>query len=286
MSVDDSSIRFDGGRIGFLLIHGLGGTPLEMRYIARGLWRAGYTVHCPQLAGHCGTYEELRATGWHDWYASCAAALQELRDDCDIVVVGGLSAGAILALNLAADYPDQVDSAVLYAPTLKLDGWGVPWYSRFFRLVTQRWCADLFPFAERHPYGLKDERIRALAIAAINSGDSSKAGQMRNPGSVMLELRWLVQAVCAKLRITKQPTLIIHPREDDRASLGNTAYLLKHLGGLVDAFVLDDSYHVITMDKQRDLVLNRTIAHVAWLTEQGLIRDEDGVDQVLLQHSM
>jgi len=53
----------------------------------------------------------------------------------------------------------------------------------------------------------------------------------------------------------------------------------------VDAFVLDDSYHVITMDKQRDLVLNRTIAHVAWLTQQGLIRCEDGVDQVLFQHS-
>ena len=133
--------------------------------------------------------------------------------------------------------------------------------------------------------GLKDERIRALATAAINSGDSSKAGQMRNPGSVMLELRWLVQAVCAKLSNTKQPTLIIHPREDDRASLGNPAYLLKHLGGQVDALVLDDSYHVITMDKQRDLVLNRTIAHVTWLTQQGLIRDEGGVDQVLFQHS-
>ena len=36
----------------------------------------------------------------------------------------------------------------LYAPTLWLDGWGIPWYSNFFKLVTQKWFADYFKFEE------------------------------------------------------------------------------------------------------------------------------------------
>jgi hypothetical protein len=34
----------------------------------------------------------------------------------------------------------------------------------------------------------KDERVRALVMAAIQSGDSALAGQLSNPGGVMLEL--------------------------------------------------------------------------------------------------
>src|SRR5262245_25483571 len=70
MHVADQSLRFPGGRQGFLLIHGLGGTPMEMRYIAQGLARAGHTAHVPQLAGHCGSAQDLKATGWLDWYES------------------------------------------------------------------------------------------------------------------------------------------------------------------------------------------------------------------------
>jgi len=32
------------------------------------------------------------------------------------------------------------------------------------------------------------------------------------------------------------------------------------LGGRVDTVVLDDSYHVVTMDRQRDIVAERTVA--------------------------
>ena len=58
------------GRSGVLLVHGLTGTPNEMRFVARGLHEAGYTVHAVQLAGHCGSAEDLVKTGWQDWYAS------------------------------------------------------------------------------------------------------------------------------------------------------------------------------------------------------------------------
>ena len=105
MAMRDYSETFRGGPVGFLLIHGLGGTPVEMRFVARGLARAGHTVHCPQLAGHCGSFEDLRATGWKDWYHSVQTAYRELRNTCKKVIVGGLSMGAILAWTWPPNIP-------------------------------------------------------------------------------------------------------------------------------------------------------------------------------------
>ena len=174
--IEDKSFRLAGGQTGFLLIHGLGGTPIEMRYIAQGLARAGHTVHVPQLAGHCGSVDDLTNTGWIDWYDTVEEEHRLLREKCDKVIAGGLSMGAILALHHAAQHPQDVSALALYAPSLWLDGWGVPWYTRFFSLITQKWLADYIPFAERHPWGIKDPRIRALVEQAITSGDSSQAG--------------------------------------------------------------------------------------------------------------
>ena len=265
MRATDHGLRFPGGGTGFLLIHGLGGTPIEMRYVAQGLARAGHTVHVPQLAGHCGSLEELRATGWQDWYASVEQEHRRMASHCRCVIACGLSMGAILAIHHAAHHPREVAGLGLYAPTLWLDGWGVPWYSALFGLITQKWCADFVNFAERDPWGIKDPRLRGLVEQAITSGDSSKAGIAALPGSLMLELRWLVQHVKEELNHVRQPALIVHPREDDRASLRNVHYLQKRLGGVVDTVVLDDSYHVVTLDRQRHLVVSRTLEFIAQL---------------------
>jgi carboxylesterase len=262
MEIDDQSLRFEGGPRGFLLIHGLGGTPMEMRYVAQGLARAGHTVHVPQLAGHCGSAEELEATSWQHWYESVEDEHHRLREHCDTVVVGGLSMGAILALHHAARYPSDVSALALYAPSLWLDGWGIPWYSHLFTLITQKWLARMFPFAERDPWGIKDPRIRALVEQAIKSGDSSKAGIAALPGSLMLELRWLVQQVKQEVPEIAQPALIVHPREDDRASLRNATFLQDHLAGLTQTVVLDDSFHIVTLDRQRQIVVSRTLEFV------------------------
>jgi carboxylesterase len=267
MHVTDQSIRLAGDGLGFLLIHGLGGTPMELRYVAHGLAGAGHTVHVPQLAGHCGTVDELKATAWTDWYASVEREHDRLRGRCNGIVVGGLSVGAILALRLAVARPDAVSGLALYAPSLWLDGWGVPWHATLFRLVTAKWFADWVPFAERYPWGIKDERLRTFVERAIRSGDSSRAGVAALPGSLMLELRWLVQRVRSEIGEVRQPALIIHPREDDRASLRNLHYLQSGLGGLTETVVLDDSYHIVTLDRQRQIVVARTLEFAARLQE-------------------
>jgi carboxylesterase len=278
MDLTDLSIRLAGGRLGFLLIHGLGGTPMELRYVAQGLAHAGHTVHVPQLAGHCGTVEELKATRWPDWYASVEHEHDRLKGRCDAIVVGGLSVGSILALHLAAARPETVSGLALYAPSLWLDGWGVPWHAALFRLVTQKWCADWFPFAERHPWGMKDPRLRVLIERAIKSGDSSRAGIAALPGRLMLELRWLVQRVRSEIADVRQPALIIHPRQDDRASLRNLHYLQSSLGGLAETVVLNDSYHLVTLDRQRQVVVARTLEFAQRLQQgifQTLAKEDD-----------
>ncbi|MGE5511096.1 MAG: alpha/beta hydrolase [Bacteroidota bacterium] len=260
MTIKDRSTFHSGGRVGFLLIHGLGGTPVELRFVAQGLARAGHTVYCCQLAGHCGTIEDLRTSTWQQWYASVKQAHDRLKEHCDIIIAGGLSMGGILALHLAHERPQEVHGLALYAPTLKLDGWAMPWYSFVLRWVRPTPIKFELNLPEHDPYGIKDERLRAFVVGSMLSGDSSEAGVFSTPVRSFAHFNSLLAVVKKELRKITTPALIIHPREDDIASLGNALYLQRKLGGLVDTVVLDDSYHIVTLDRQRHVVVERSIA--------------------------
>jgi carboxylesterase len=259
----DRSEFLPGGRLGVLLIHGLGGTPTELRFIAQSLARCGHTVLCSQLAGHCGTPEELRRSTWQEWDASVQEAHDRLRETCDVIVAGGLSMGGILALQLAQKRPEAVHGLLLYAPTLALDGWSMPWYSRALPYVRGLPTGLDFELAEREPYGLKDERVRALVLSSMQSGDSGQAGVFNTPMRSFAQFNKLVAVVKRDLGKVRQPALIVHPRDDDMASLKNAHYLQAHLGGLVDSVILDDSYHMVTLDQQRQIVAERSAGFVA-----------------------
>ena len=204
MITADHSFTIGDGRTGFLLIHGLGGTPLELKFVAKGLARHGFTVHCPQLAGHCGDESDLLATDWRDWYASVEVGLDTLRRRCDTVIAGGLSMGAVLALHLAAKRQDEVHGLALYAPTLWYDGWAMPWYRFMLSFAMQspvgRWIVQRFyNFVETEPYGIKDPTIRAVVVAAMQSGDSTLAGVLTTPGEAVIQLHRLVTVVKKEL---------------------------------------------------------------------------------------
>lgn len=262
----DQSYRIKGGRTGVLLLHGLCGTPAELRFVANSLAREGYTVHCPMLAGHGGSEALLEASSWTDWYESADSALDQLRSECDTVIVGGLSTGAILALLLAARRPNDVQGLKLYSPTLWLDGWRVPWYAGLFRLVTQKWLARLIAFPAPHNFGIKDQRIREFVQSAMAAGDKAAPPPLsRMSGGVVLERRWLVDAAQRVLGAVTQPVLIVHPREDDFAGLSNVTYLQHKLPGGVETVILDDSYHIVTVDRQRHVVAERSVEFVGRL---------------------
>jgi carboxylesterase len=261
----DRSLLLQGGRVGVLLIHGLGGTPVELRFIAQALARAGHTVYCCQLAGHCGTPEELRRSTWQQWYASVESAHDRLAETCDVILAGGLSMGGILALHLAQRRPAGVHGLLLFAPTLKLDGWSMPWHSVFLQYVRPLPVRLELDLTERDPYGLKDERVRRIVVASMQSGDTGAAGVFSTPMRSFAHFNLLVAEVKRSLHNVRQPTLIVHPRQDDIASLKNAHYLQANLGGLVDTLVLDNSYHMVTLDQQRHIVAERTAGFVAWV---------------------
>jgi carboxylesterase len=242
-----------------------------MAFVARGLERAGYAVHCPVLAGHCDTEDALSETSWEDWYDSAEAGLRLLAERCGKVVVAGLSTGAVLALRLAVKNPQLVSGLALYSPTLWLNGRRVPWSAALFRLVRSRWLARLFRFPASAELGIKDQRLRAIISNAVASPGAS-AIKRATPGVAALERQRLVETVAPEIRHIIAPVLIMHPREDAYAGLSNATRLQEWLSGPVELVVLEDSYHLVTVDRQRGLVLERTLDFLARIGETRLAK--------------
>ena len=259
----DTTHRIPGGKAGVLLIHGLCGTPAEMRFIAMGLARAGYTVHCPTLAGHGGTRQDIVNTRWQDWYRSAQAALDEMREECDTVIVGGLCLGSLIALHLAANNRDKVQGVALFSPTLWINGWAMPWYTKLFSLVRTRWMANLMQFPDAPSLGIKCPRVREFVRTALAASDASDLGTVGTPGAMLLEHRRLAAAAKKILKRIVQPVLILHSREDDYANLDNASYVQANIAAPTELVVLEDSYHMITLDKQRHVVVGKTSAFAA-----------------------
>ena len=92
---------FAGNHIGCLLIHGLSGSPSEMRYMGERLAKEGCTVSGILLSGHGTTPEIMAKTSWEDWVKDAEAGVRRLRKSCDIVIGIGLSMGGLLVLHLA-----------------------------------------------------------------------------------------------------------------------------------------------------------------------------------------
>ncbi|WP_121252502.1 alpha/beta hydrolase [Nocardioides ferulae] len=107
-----------GRRIGVLLSHGFTGSPASMKPWGEHLGSLGYGVEVPRLPGHGTTWQEMNRTTWADWYGEVARAFDKLCLDHDAVVVGGLSMGGALALQLAADHPDRVAGVMVVNPAL------------------------------------------------------------------------------------------------------------------------------------------------------------------------
>ena len=257
-----------GNRIGFFLVHGLGGSPVEMRFLAQSLNRAGHHVVCPMLAGHGGTPAEFEASRWTEWYISAEVALEKMARDCDTIITGGISAGALIALRLAAKRKDLVAGCALYAPTFWPNGWTIPKSLHLFKLVTTKWFANLFTFSEQAPYGIKDERIRKLVLDSLTAGDKPMHEIFGRRGGTLLEFRWLAKDTTKHIGTVTQPVFLVHPRHDDQSDLSNSMVLQRKLGGRVETLILDDSFHMVVLDRQRQLVVDRSLGFAANLAAE------------------
>ncbi|AVR03257.1 alpha/beta hydrolase [Pluralibacter gergoviae] len=264
--IGNHEIHLAGNRTGVLLIHGLTGTPSEMRDVARRLHSGGgYTVHCVQLAGHCGDVDDLIATGWRDWYQSVVDAAARLRQEVDYLFVGGLSMGAILALKYASAHP--VAGVLVYGATFRADGWSIP--------ASARLLAPLLPLATRlrigrrrtvdemEPYGIRNEILRRRIAKAMLGGDSGAAGLPGNPWPSLSEMIHLSRNVRRNLWRVADPCLILHAEHDDVAHRRNALLVRKRVSGPCELALLKNSYHMITIDNDRDELVSRSLQFIA-----------------------
>ena len=105
--------------VGVVLVHGYMAAPLEVRELAEYLGRRGFWVYTPRLKGHGTAPEDLAIRTFKDWVASVDAGYAVISNICRQVVVGGFSAGAGLALDLAARV-DRVKGVFAVSPPMRL----------------------------------------------------------------------------------------------------------------------------------------------------------------------
>lgn len=242
-----------------LLVHGMTGAPGEMKLLARRLNRRGLAVSTPLLAGHGIDETELLKTRWQDWLGSVRTAFEALEADNDEVYIAGICVGGALGLALAAEDP-RVAGVAVYSMTYRYDGWNMPAWNRaitpLLRPFTGLPIIRRWGYTEPYPFGLKDERLRegmnssqgAVIPGLLDKVPFGSMGQMH-------DLADHIDRVAARIR---QPVLILHATDDDMSNPRNARRLKASLGDRAELHMLDDCYHMIHVDRQRDVVADLT----------------------------
>lgn len=258
------TMTLPGGEHAVLALHGLLGNPLEMQYLGRRLQQAGYTVHIPLIPGYgyaAGAHGSYRTANHESWYAEVLRQFDELKRTHTTVSVTGLCIGAVLALRLAADRGAEIASLSLLATTLAYDGWSLPWYRFLLPLVYYTPWRRFYSFEETAPYGVKNPRLQRWFAREMKNKGGSAAGAARLSGEALYQAHRLIGEVRARLGQIGTPALIVHAQEDDMASTRSADLVEKKIASTVKRkVILHDSYHIITLDNEKELVADETVA--------------------------
>lgn len=239
------------------MLHGLSSSPLELRYLARYLNNEGFTTCAPVLDGYSAGTVEQRMERWLD---AAMAEYDALASRYARVSICGLSIGAALALALARRRPNA-QSLVLLSLTLSYDGWAIPWYRfllnwAYFTPLRSRWR-----YRESEPFGLRNEALRTKIARAMQRNDFSEVGPSTISLPALHEASRLANNVRANLHEIRNDCLIVHAIDDETASPRNAREVAAKLGtSFLRTIWLDDSYHMITSDNEREVVARETAA--------------------------
>ncbi len=246
-SLDVGEFSFDGREASALLIHGLTGSPYEMRYLGERIAQSGFRARGVCLAGHGGSPEALARTSFEDWYKSAEQGFDELRSHGDPVVAVGLSMGAVLAARLACERSDEVAGVAMLASAFYLNR------SAEFALAIARYFG---PFARRfHLAGngpdIADPETRRVYPRVTLM-----------PVAAALELTQLSAHVREKLDNIRGPAIIVHSRQDHVCPYRRNVSLLMRQLAVPDKrlVTLEESFHVVTVDRERERVAGEVVA--------------------------
>ncbi|MGI4779311.1 MAG: alpha/beta hydrolase [Janthinobacterium lividum] len=261
----------EAGRMAVLLLHGLCSTPDELRSVESSLRSLGYAVQPLAIDGYSfdAAAAVQAATPFEEWIDTIERRIDALRATHERVMLIGISAGASLALGAAVRCGTRVDALVLMSTTLQFDGWAVPKLQFLLPVMLYTPLGRFWKYKERAPYGVKNERVRAwiereLRTRRISSAGSSIIGvsHLREHDRLLRHLRRnLAKVVCGSV-------LALHAREDEVASVANVAILARELGcGAFRSVVLGNSFHMITIDNDRQQVVRETVEFAASIAQ-------------------
>ncbi|WP_050462567.1 alpha/beta hydrolase [Herbaspirillum autotrophicum] len=239
-------------RTGALLIHGLGGTQFDLGVMHKALLRAGVEIHSITLPGHGGQPEDLIPVRAEQWLDAVTALYQELRPQYQELHVIGMCMGALLATALCQRVQHTAGKLVTLAPPIYIDGWSTPWYSQLrhlFYLIPG--VASRMRVEEGEPFGIKNALVRAVVKAKFARGDNFHYAWV--PLACVRQVDRLRQWVMDGATAITCPTLIVHAREDELTSLKSAEFLQQHIPD-ARTVILEDSYHMICVDNDRELV--------------------------------
>jgi carboxylesterase len=234
--------RHEGGEVAVLLCHGFTGSPQSLRPWAQHLAGQGLTVSLPLLPGHGTRWQDMALTGWQDWYAEVDRELRALRRRCARVFVAGLSMGGALALRLAARHGEGVEGVIVVNPANKVHGLS----------------AYALPVA-RHLV----RTTKGIASDIAKEG-VLESGYDRVPLHSAHSLRAFLRLVDGELPQVTQPLLLLRSVHDHVVPPADSARVLSRVSSTdVTEILLEQSYHVATLDHEADRIFEESYAFIA-----------------------
>lgn len=225
-----------------LCLHGLTGTPYEVRSVGEALAEAGLRAVGPRLAGHGDTPETLAATTQGEWVEGVRRAYEKIAAASDQVFVVGLSLGGLLSLDLAAHAPVAGVVAIgtplaLRRPIPQL----VPWVKRIMPMLPKRGGSDIRdPQARsRHP------GFRVMPLWSVHELVRLQAKVIRSLGQITA------------------PALIAHGVHDHTANPADAERIYQEIGSQERELLwLERSGHVVPVDYDGALLASRIVEFV------------------------
>ncbi|PZS20668.1 MAG: hypothetical protein DLM57_00745 [Pseudonocardiales bacterium] len=235
----------DGGPIGVVLSHGFTGTPASMLPWAEHLAAAGYTVRLPLLPGHGTRWQDTNRSRWTDWYRAIEDAFDEVAARCDTVFACGLSMGGTLVTRLAEQQGDRLAGLVLVNPSYATERFD----AKFARYIG---------WAVRSSPGIGSD---------IKKPDVVEPALDRTPVRAFASLQKLWRITLADLPRVTAPILLFRSREDHVVEpLSARLLLAGATASTVREIVLDDSYHVATLDNDARRIFEGSVEFIRSLT--------------------
>ena len=176
----------------------------------------------------------MLTTGWADWTAEVEAAYQRLAARAGKVVVAGLSMGGSLALWAGLQHPD-VAGLALVNPATK------PQPPEVMTML-----ADMLAGGTEIAPGIgSDIADPEVSESAYDGLPVAPAHLLHDDGLAPMAERY------GELTM---PLLLFTSRQDHVVEPAQSEHLAAHYGGPVDHRWLERSYHVATMDFDRDVI--------------------------------